>query len=368
MIKCLARIVFSLLFLLCVVVRILANEHPGGMHPKQQIEFVKKQIAQRKEPFLSAYKQLLLKVDSILNVQHHALEDFNVPGFYVEPKVHRANSQSLQQDGFAAYSSALAWQLSGKSAYAEKALYFLNAWGRINNRYSNFDGPLVMSYSGTSMVMAGELMHNYRSWKKEDRVRFTNWVSGVYRKAANEIRYRKNNWADWGRLGSMLADYYLNDTADMAENIRLIKSDLFEKIADDGHMPEETRREKNGIWYTYFSLAPITAACWVGYNATGENLFVLTEGDRSIRKALDYLLYYQQHPAEWKWFKDPNTGSAAAATGFWPSNLFEAMYGVYKDESYRSFTEAYRPIFYEKHHFAWTFPSLMPVSLTGYGK
>lgn len=360
-------VLVCLCFFACAF-QIHGQNHPGGMHPREQVDFVKKQLANKREPFLSAYAQLLRKADSILKESHHALEDFNVPGYYVEPEIHRANSLALQKDGFAAYCLALAYQLSGKKVYADKALYFLNAWGSVNKKYSNFDGPLVMSYSGTSMVMAAELMKNWDGWKKSDKDLVTTWVRDVYRKAANEIRNRKNNWADWGRFGSILSDYFLDDTADMAENVRLIKSDLFEKIEDDGHMPEETRREKNGIWYTYFSLAPITASCWVVYNATGENLFQFTKGERSLKHALDYLLYYQQHPAEWKWFKDPNTGSATAATGFWPSNLFEAMSGIYNDSSFLNFARPHRPVLYERHHFAWTFPTLMPVQLSPYSR
>lgn len=344
---------------------LMAYDHPGGMHPKAQISFVKEQVKQKKEPYYTAYLQLIHKADSILQVQHHALADFSVPGYYIKPKEHRANSQAIQQDGFSAYACALAWQLSGKSVYAEKALYFLNAWASINKKYSDFDGPLVMSYSGTSVMMAAELMRPYKKWKKADRQQFTVWVENVYRKAANSIRNRKNNWADWGRMGSLLAAYYLDDAADVAENARLIKSDLFHKIAADGSMPEETRREKNGIWYTYFSLAPITASCWIVYNATGENLFTYAQGQQSIKNALDYLLYYNQHPDEWKWFKNPNTGKPGAI-GFWPANLFTAMYGIYEDEAYKNYTRQHEPIIYEQHHFAWTFPSLMPVSLKGY--
>jgi hypothetical protein len=85
----------------------------------------------------------------------------------------------------------------------------------------------------------------------------------------------------------------------MTENIRLVKSDLFKKIAADGHMPEETAREVGGISYTYFSLAPITATCWVAYQSTGENLFTnYTQGNSSMKQALDYLHYYNLHPNE----------------------------------------------------------------------
>ncbi|MEQ9437661.1 MAG: polysaccharide lyase family 8 super-sandwich domain-containing protein [Cyclobacteriaceae bacterium] len=346
--------IFSLLLFLLHLPAI-AYEHPGGMHPKAQIDFVKQQIQQQTQPYYDAYLQLRTYADSALQHPHHALADFSVPGYYVKPKVHRKNSKSLQSDSFDAYASALAYQLTGEQQYADKARDFLMAWANINTQYSEFDGSLVMAYSGTGMIMAAELLLTYEGWKASDKDQFFSWVTNVYRKATDEIRHRKNNWADWGRLGSILSAHLLDDTAQVAENIRLMRSDLFHKIAEDGHMPEEVRREKNGIWYTYFSLAPITAACWVALQTKGTDLFTLQEGDKSIKSALDYLLYYQQHPDEWKWFENPNTGSPNT----WPYNLMEAMHGIYGDEAYGDFAAEARPHSYPVHHFAWSFPTLM---------
>ena len=81
-----------------------------------------------------------------------------------------------------------------------------------------------------------------------------------------------------------------------------------DKIASDSHMPAEVVREKNGIWYTYFSLAPMTASFWVAYYLTGENLFLWEQEGKSVKKALDYLLRYQKSPSEWKWYEGPNVG------------------------------------------------------------
>jgi hypothetical protein len=356
------RILLTLLFFSFTTYSSAQFPHPGGMHPKAQVDFVKKKIKSKEQPYYNAYLQLVKYADSAFQQPVHALSDFSVPGYYVDPVNHRKNSLSLQSDAFDAYACAVAYQLSGKKKYADEALRFLKAWADVNNKYSAADGPLVMSYSGTSMVMAAELLYNYKGWNSIDRDKFATWVRDVYRKAANEIRNRKNNWADWGRFGSILAAYYLNDKTELNENIRLVKSDLFEKIEDDGHMPEETRRGNNGIWYTYFSLAPITAACWVTYNATGENLFTYSQGERSIKKAVDYLYYYNLHPDEWTWFKGPNKGSAEK----WPGNLLEVLSGVYNEPKYAEYARPARPIIYNLHHFAWSFPTLMKVQLGGY--
>jgi hypothetical protein len=332
---------------------------PGGMHPQSQIKFVKKQIREKKQPYSDGYAELIKYAERAKGHDTQALADFQVPGYYKDSTNHRKNSKALQSDSFDAYACALAYQLSGDKKYAAEAIRFLNAWAGLNKSYSDHDGSLVMAYSGTGMVIAAELLSDYKGWKNEDRQAFFVWVKEVYRKSTNEIRNRKNNWADWGRFGSILSASLLDDEAEIKENIRLIKSDLFDKIAADGHMPHETARGANGIWYTYFSLAPITAASWVAYNETGEDIFNYTQDNRSIKMALDYLHYFNTNSHEWKWFQKPNLG----APGKWPGNLLEAMSGIYNDHHFSNYVEAARPICYDNHHFAWTFPTLMKTQL-----
>jgi len=344
----------------------LAQNQLKGMHPQQQIDFVKRQLKAKKEPYASAYKALISKADSALLVEQHAVADFSIPGFYQDKDVHRKTSLALQVDGFSAYSCALAYQLSGKTKYADKAIYFLNAWASVNKKYSQLDGSLVMSYSGTTLMISADLLKNYKKWKPEDVAQFKLWTKNVFREAANSIRFRNNNSGDWSRLASILADTYLDDQEDLQKNIALIKNDLFDKLAADGHMVEEVKRQGKGIWYTYFSLAPLTASSWVIYNQTGENLFAATKNGASFKKSLDYLHYYNQHPEEWKFFKNPATGAVYTETGFWPANLLEAMNGIYSDAEYEKYLAPYRPIMYPKHDYAWTFPTLMPLRLNGY--
>jgi len=356
-----------LCFLLIIALRCVAAQEPSGMHPKAQLDFVRQQIKAKREPYLSAFKQLIQKADSALLVNNHAVEDFKVPGFYQQKVEHQSKSLALQTDAFSAYSCALAWQFTGKKVYAQKALYFFNSWATINKAYSELDGSLVMSYSGSAMLMAAELMKPYKDWKAADREVFTGWVKNVFINAAHSIRYRNNNSGDWARLATVLGDCFIGDTADIKKTTGMIKADLFNKIALDGHMVEEVKRGANGIWYAYFSLAPLTASMWVVYNTTGDNMFMLEKDGASVKKAIDYLLYYNQHPDGWTWFKNPNTGSVVnTAVGFWPANLIEAMRNIYPDDKYDAFVAPYRPIMYSRHDYAWTFPTLLPLSLKGY--
>jgi hypothetical protein len=351
------RVFFSFLVLLFSMCSLFAQKKstPGGMHTDAQLKATQLWIKKKGQPYDLAYKQLLAYADSAFSHPDHALANYSVPGYYSDAQGHRTNSRALQSDAFDAYACALAYRLSGKQKYAVEAARFLNAWSHKNTEYSDADGSLVMSYSGTAMVIAADLLRPAKTWSTADQEKFRHWVTNVYKKACDEIRNRKNNWADWGRYGSILSAQYLGDAQEVQENIRLIKSDLADKIAADGSMPHETRRGANGIWYTYFSLAPITAACWVAYNATGENLFTYAQDGRTLKQALDYLLTYAHHPEDWPWFDKPNKG----APNRWPGNLFEAMAGIYNDASYANYSKPAQPIAYPVHHFAWTFPSLM---------
>jgi hypothetical protein len=334
------------------------------MHPQQQIDFVKMKVAQKQQPYYNGYLQLINNATEAFNHSTHAVANFSVPGYYVNSTEHINKTFALRSDSFDAYACALAYHISGgQTKYADESLRFLQAWADINKVYSDHDGSLAMACEGSGLLIAGDLLYNYNGWKPADKEKYFQWVQNVYLKASNEIRVRPNNWGDWGRLGSILSAYVLDNLQGIMENVALIKGDMFKKIAQDGHMPEEVVREANGIWYTYFSLAPMTAACWVAYQTVQENLFTnFSQGNASIKHALDYLYYYNLHPDQWPWFKNPTKGSPSQ----WPGALLEAMAYIYEDNDYINYVQPARPIVYGVHHIAWTFPTLMRVQLGPY--
>ena len=335
-----------------------------NMHPIEQLRFVKYSIVKRTEPYYTAYRSLIKEADLIIDnkQEHNAIENFYIPGYYQDPVTHRKNVAGMDSDAYAAYATALAYRLSGDKKYGEKSLYFLKAWYTINKAYSGYDGELALARSACGLLIAAELMNDTELWSVVERNQFNRWVVDVYQKSGNSIRNRKNNWADWGRYASLLSASITENRAEVNENVRLIKSDLFTKIAPDGHMPEEVGRNADGMWYTYFSLSPLTAASWIAYNITGENIFELESSEgASIKKAVDFLLYYVQRPSEWPWHENPTKGNPSK----WPGNLVEALNGIYNNQAYSNYVAGSRPIIY-KDHFTWTFPTLMPLSLTDY--
>lgn len=351
---------------------LLLTNSVHNTHPIAQLRHVKYSVARKVEPYYTAYTKLIGEADDIINqeYQHNAVSHLEIPGYYSDKEGHVAANAALVNDSYAAYANALSFRLSGDKKYGEKAIYVLNAWANENKTYSGADGALSIARAASGLMIAAELMSDTELWSSPERNQFVSWVTNVYQKAGNSIRFKDtngnlilNNWADWGRYASILSASFTENRAEVDENIQMIKSDLFRKIAPDGHMPDEVSRGGTGTWYTYFSLSPLTAASWIAYNITGENLFALQSAEgASIKKAVDYILYYSRNPTEWPWDPNPERGAPQK----WPGNLVEALYGVYNDADYRSYVVGSRPIIYNDHHFTWTFPTLMPLSLTGY--
>ncbi len=338
--------------------------HPGMMHSADQLNETRQMVLQQQEPWKSAYDDLIRRADGAegLGRASHAVADFNVPGYYVDPKGHIAASEALNGDGWAAYACALAHQLTGDATYGQKSIELLNGWAYVNTRYSGADGPLVMSYAGTGLAFAADLMWSSELWDAGDRAQFQRWVTTVLRSAADSIKTRPNNWGAWGTLAAIASDYLLEDAGGVDAEIARLQLRIDNSIASDGHLPDETARGDHGIWYTYFALAPLTAGCQIAGNARGVDLFNYGR----LRLALDYLFYYSLYPEQWPHYAGQQTSLPSPSD--WPGNLFEALTRVYGSADYDAWVADTRPHVVKGHHYAWTVPTLMrpnPVSSSG---
>ena len=336
-------------------------EHPGGLHSKQQIETTRKQVALGVQPWADACRSLLAEAAANLQKEPQPMADFSVPGFYVDPRGHRDIMGRLSEDAWVAYSCAVAYQVAtGESRvrYGDKAIQVITAWATVNMRTGNVDGDLAMVDAGVGLVLAGELMTDYDRWSVKQRKTFSKWVRTVFLTSSMRIVERRNNWGDWGVFGCAAAHHFLDDAAGLDHDMEHIRRKIDQSIAADGSMPLELNRKSNGMWYTYFALAPLTAACQIAVNGRGVNLFHFKGTDGAgIETALDYLLRYCKAPDKYPQYKTAVMGSGSADG--WPGNLFEAMSGIYDRPDYANWMKHGRPVMVHGHHYAWTVPTLL---------
>ncbi len=336
-------------------------EHPGGLHSRRQLENARVRISAHEQPWAAAYEALLKEAQKGRERTPEPLSDFNVPGYYVDAEGHQKAMGRLSKDAWVAYSCAVAYQLTSKQEriqYADKAIQVLNAWATTNQKTSNHDGDLAMADAGVGFVLAAELMTDYDGWTEDQRTQFKKWLKDVYLKSCELIVKRTNNWGDWGVLGCIASHYFLDDAKALDSDIERIRTKIDHAIEADGRMPAEISRGKNSIWYTYFALAPLTAACQIAANARTIDLFHFKGKDGAgIEDALDYLLKYSREPSTWPHYTKNDLSLPKQKA--WPGNLFDAMSGIYAKKAYETWIKESRPIMVYGHHYAWALPTLL---------
>ena len=99
--------VLIFIFLLPFSVTGQTFEHPGGMYSSSLIEETRQKISEGEEPWVTAYKQLMHQAETSLQRKPEAVKNFNVPGYYRDPKGHHREQIHLSHDAWAAYSCLL---------------------------------------------------------------------------------------------------------------------------------------------------------------------------------------------------------------------------------------------------------------------
>lgn len=353
-----------------------------GIYTKKEIADTRAKLKNGDPAAKEAFDQFIHRVDSwCMPRLCHAAENFYIKWYYVSTQEHITASKDLTHDAYAAFAAALAWQLTGEDKYAEKAKEFLNGWAEINTGgfSTEEDTPLVAASGGVGFIYAAELVTEYEGWSEKEQAAFKNWVATRYKPAVFTIVDNENNWADWAVLACLATSHYLNDTAVVDALIAKIPKLIDSQIDSEGRLPLEIKRGTNGMWYTYFCLAPLTQAAQFAYNLRGTNYFNYTApSGGSIEKALDNFFGYVQDPDRWdadykeeqysgQRLNRPRPGNGAIAAPNWPLNLYKSMADIYgsRKRAFGEYAAEYEPMMggwteREAHHLAWCFPSLMP--------
>jgi hypothetical protein len=326
-------------------------QHPGGIVTAAQIQQARNALAAGKEPWKSAWAEVLERAEQGLYETPSAVVNFYVPGYYEDAAGHDAAKKRLRDDVNAAYACALVRQIGFKldaatrARHGAKARELIGAWARINRAVSGSDGRLVMAYVGTALVTVAELLADDPAWSATDRAYFTRWTNVVLVDVAT-IESNGNNLGSWGVFAGLAGAYWRSDVQAIAQHAARLRALIDSQIDDSGNLPLELSRGAKGLWYTYFSLAPLTHAAGILRNASGENLLRWQPpSGGSLERALDRFYALAQNPGS----MDPPLPHN------WGGDLLFAM-GTYYGES--SWTAWADPPFSSSNS-AWKTPDLL---------
>jgi hypothetical protein len=179
----------------------------GYMTTPEELTIIAEKAASNIEPYKSAVDDLMEYVGSpdywpygTISGEQNCIET-------LEP-------QFIGEGAPLIFAKAIAFHLTGNSAYAEDArihlLDLVDTYGFGGEVYSGGNQCILnLSWYIPNWIIAADLIEPYPNWSKTDKLQFQTWLAQeVYKKTAWSSRERKNNWGSAGSAASgMIADY-----------------------------------------------------------------------------------------------------------------------------------------------------------------
>jgi Alginate lyase len=180
--------VFQLLVIVCQAQFV----HPGMLHSKADLDFMRKKVTRGVEPWKSEFEAL--KGSEYASLDYVAKPvDVVVVGYYSKPDI---GASDFHRDGDAAYTLALRWYVSREKAYAEKSIAILNAWSHKLDSVTNDNRKLLIGYVGIKYLNAAEIIkHTYKKWNEDDQKAFEHMLLDVWYPVIESFQPNFNgNW------------------------------------------------------------------------------------------------------------------------------------------------------------------------------
>ena len=151
--------------------------HPGMMHNRQDLEFLKAKIKAGENPWFNLWTELQSSPEAALNWIPKP-RNVIVVGFYSKPDI---GASEFTRDGDAAYTLALRYYVSGEKAYAKKAVEIINAWSHTLDSVTDGNKKLLVGMNGVKYLNAAEILkYAYKDWKKKDQKAFERMLLQVW--------------------------------------------------------------------------------------------------------------------------------------------------------------------------------------------
>ncbi|MGZ9161338.1 MAG: alginate lyase family protein [Candidatus Limnocylindrales bacterium] len=280
------------------------------------------------EPYAAAVDDLLADADAARTRDPRPQEPLEIAG----------TDGPFVDDSAAAYGLALAYALTGDDAYAEAAARYIDAWVSTmrttvgtcpdNGRCQT---SLIIGRTASAFVFAADLIDDHQAFDASARADFVGWLRDVILPTASTL---ENNWGDTGAFLRITITDYLGDEVGLRAGIEQWYTQQ-DRVAADGHLPEETRRGTAGISYTQEALQYRVGAAVIAERRGVDLWSYRGAGGATLRDAIDYLAGYWSHPADWPW----DGGAETPSTGpFW-----EIAYQRFEDPRYVPIIRERRP-------------------------
>ncbi|MEW1863541.1 alginate lyase family protein [Streptomyces sp. NPDC088194] len=211
--------------------------HPGVMVSLPQLDYIKGKVQANAEPWKDAYDQMI--GSSYASLSRTPKPRANVEcGSYSNPNY---GCTDERQDAIAAYTDALAWYITGNSAYAQKSIDLMNAWASTITEHTNSNAPLQTGWAGSVWPRAAEIIrYTYDGWSSSDIARFSDMLRNVYLPEVINGSNSNGNWELTMMEAAVGISIFLNDSSDYDKAIAryLNRVPAYIYLSSDGSLPK----------------------------------------------------------------------------------------------------------------------------------
>ena len=262
--------------------------HPGLLHSKEDLAFVKEKVSSGAEPWKTAWTKMQADKQSALTWIPRPVEKV-VRGPINNPDI---GSSALSLDSGAAYCHALEWVITGEKAHAQKAIEILNAWSYTLAAIEGHDQKLLAGITAHRFCNAAEILrYTHAGWQEKDIEQFKTMLLSVYYPLLKDFFPEANgNW-DASMINSMLCIGVFCDDSEKFERA----SDYFlhgkgngsiaRYIFPSGQCQESTRDQA----HTQLGLGMLAAACEV---AAKQGIDLYGAEDNRLALGFEYTAKY----------------------------------------------------------------------------
>lgn len=264
--------------------------HPGLLHTREQLDFVKAKVQAQEQPWLSGYEQLCRHPQSSYS--------YAIKGGYAV--VGRGNRQGdnmhkseFDADCNAAHYNALMWCLTGDRRHADKAKQIFNAYASSLKEIIGTDKILMASLNGAKLVYAAELIrHTDAGWDAADIDRFEHLLLEVFYPVIRDFAvFANGNWST-GCVKTMMAIGIFCDNQDLFDRA----VDWYYNGTDNGSLThyiinEQGQCQESGRdqQHVQLGIAHLAEACEMAWN---QGLDLYGAAGNRLLKGFEYTAQY----------------------------------------------------------------------------
>jgi len=239
--------------------------HPGMLHTRADLEFMKQKVVTGEQPWRDAWDRLRSSPSASLAFEPRPFAHV-IRGPYNNPAI---GSNEISASADAAYCHAVAWYITGERAHARKAVEILNAWSPVLRDFQQNDAKLLAGWTGRDFLNAAEILrHTDSGWDEKDIAQFKKMILGVYYPLLKEFFPEANgNW-DASIMDAMLCigifcdDHEIFDRAVEHYLRGHLNGGITHYVYPSGQCQESTRDQA----HVQLGLGEMALACQVAWN------------------------------------------------------------------------------------------------------